>query len=671
VSSTTIDRDTYAEAAARHIGTAILYISTDGVWSVGQNGQRVSEYQTLKFGGINRINDDTFEFTALTAELRQEGGYVVYLQSNDNAAQFVEVYADLQGNITGGKPLTQAEMYAAEVKWGVDLNKNGGLGNAMVLVDAGSTNMYVDGAGAFQMKQSNGTFVPLTFAGQAVTQQLLSGYDIESVIADGGGYKIYVKDASGNVIRLGSGEAGNIIPTEIQPLNSSQLSAAEASTGEDLNGRGDTAAATGWTSVLKTAAVKTEIDTLTANGGKIDHAGLVKIVNAAIQAMSSNLSIGADLFNDLKAIAARSATLFTSKDLTGTETGYLQYVFDKLVNGSKANSFYTGGLTQAQALGNLSADSSPDVLQKLENKWLLGKDLPNPNTEGDTANPNAAAASGVYKTFSGDLIVGGAQAFDVSQGSAGTCYLLAGIATVANVNPGAFNAMFASNGVASDGTSTWGVRFFDTKGQAHWVTVNNQLTVRNPDDTQAAYTKAKGVDASGNTVAELWAPLVEKAYAQANEIQIFGRTKETNAMFAIEGGFAEGIVNVAGGRVTQYGESAYIVNGNPILQVSTVPEGSTALAEYTKALNTGKPFFIVSFTKTEDSAGASLFVSGHAYMAMDADMTSSTNTTVKVYNPWGPSIRSDSNPTPNFITPFDSDLVTLAGTTGISFWVGV
>jgi len=673
MSTSTIDRDVSTVASARHIGTAILYISTDGIWSVGQKGQKVSEYQTLKFGGNSAINDDTFEFTALTAELRDEGGYVLYLQSNANTDAFVEVYADLQGNITGGKPLSQAEFYAAEVKWGVDLNENGGLGDAMVLVDAGQINMYVDGMGAFQMKQANGTFVPLKFAGAAVTQKQLAGlgFEVESVVADAGGYKIFVRDDSGNVIELGSEDGGDVNPTQIRALNSAQLATAEASSGEDLNGRGDAAASAGWTSALKTAAVKTEVDTLTANGAKIDHAGLVKIVNAAIQSAGSGTTIGADLFNDLKAIAARAANLFTAKDLAGAESGYLQYVFDKLVNGSKANSFYTGGNTQAQALGNLSADSTPDALQKLQNKWLLGKDLPNPNTEGDTANPNATAASGVYKAFNAELIAGGTQAFDVSQGSAGTCYLLAGIATVAHVNPTAFNAMFASNGNGTDGAPTWGVRFFDTKGQAHWVTVNNQLAVRGAEDTQAAYTKVKGVDASGNTVEEMWAPLVEKAYAQANEIQIFGRTKETNAMFAIEGGFAEGIVNVAGGKVTQYGESAYIVNGNPILQVSTVPDGSTALAEYTKALNAGKPFFVVSFAKTQDSAGASQFVSGHAYMAMDADLTSSTNTSVKVYNPWGFSARTDGNPSPTFVSPFDGDLVTLAGTTGISFWVGV
>lgn len=671
MSNGVVDREVTTTGYARHMGTAILYVSSDGTWSVGQEGQKVSEYAKLKFSSVTTINDDTFEFTALTAELKDGGGYTLILQSNADKNQFFEVYADLQGTINGGKPLTQAEMFAAEVKLGVDLNENGGLGDAMVLVDAGSTNLFVDAVGAFKIKQADGSFTPMTFAGQAVTQTLLNGFEIESVVANDTGYQFFVRDANGNVIELSTDKAGAVSPASIKALDAAGLKEAETKTGEDLNGKGDKAVVAGWTADLKTAAIRTEVDTLTANGAKIDHAGLVKIVNAAIASLSGASAVGEAVFNDLKAISSRAMELFTAKDLTGTETGYLQYVFDKLVNGSKANNLYTGGTTKSESLGNLSSESAVSVLQNLQNKWLLGKDLPNPKTEGDTANPNATAASGVYKAFEGELIVGNTAAFDVSQGSAGTCYLLAAIATVAQVNPDAFKSLFASNGAGADGAPTWGVRFFDTAGKVHWVTVNNQLAVKDANDTTPAYTKVKGVDASGASVTELWAPIVEKAYAQANELQIFGRQKEVNAMFAIEGGFAEGIVNVAGGKVTQYGDEAITVNGNPILQISTVPAGSTALAEYTTALNSGKPFFIVSFAESKDTNGVSLFVKGHAYMAYDADLTSSTNTTVKVYNPWGPSGVTSENPTPGHIAPFDGDLVTLIGTTGISFWVGV
>ena len=665
MSASDTNRDISTVAYARHIGTAILYISTDGNWSVGQVGQKVNEYQKVKFGGTTSINDDTYEFTALTAELRAGGGYVVYLQSNADSGQFVEAYVDVSGNITGYKALTQTEMYAAEVKWGVDLNNNGGLGNALVLVDAGSVNIYIDGAGAYQIKQANGSFAPLTFAGNPVTLATLKGYEIESVVAQSGGYKIFVRSSEDNVFELGTDEAGAVSASSIRVLGSTQLAAAEAETGQDLNGKGDRAVVAGWTSTLKTAALQAEVSSQTANDAKITHAGLVKIVNTAIQSLGGSSKVGENVFSDLQAIAARGKDLFTSKDLSGAETGYLQYVFDKMVNGSKANNFYTDGGTQSQALGNLSADAAVDVLQKLENKWLLGTDRPNPNTEGDTANPNATAASGVYKAFEAPLIAGNTAAFDVSQGSAGTCYLLAAIASIAHVNPTAFNALFAANGASANGSATWGVRFFDTAGKAHWVTVDNQLVVRNADDSIAAYTKVKGVDAAGISTPEMWAPLVEKAYAQANELQIFGREKQVNAMFAIEGGLAEAVVNVAGGKVTLFGAEETTINGNPILKVSTVPEGSTALAEYTKALNSGKPIFLGSDIQSKDANGAVLFTKGHAFMAYDADTSSATNTSVKVYNPWGPTTST------SYVAAFDSDLVTLVGTEGISLWVGV
>jgi hypothetical protein len=664
MSASEINRDISAESYARHIGTAILYVNTEGEWSVGQKGQKVSEYQKVKYGTTTSINDDTYEFTALTVEAREGGGYVMYLQSNADLGLFVEAYIDGAGNVTGVKTLSQAEMFAAEVKWGVDLNDNGGLGDAMVLVDAGSVNLYIDGGGAYQIKQADGKFAPLTYLGQAVSLVSLKGYEIESVVAQGGGYKIFVRDSQDNIIEVGADEGGTVSTSSIKTLGSTQLAAAEAETGQDLDGKGDLEVTIGWTTTLKNSAIQAEVASQTANDAKITHAGLVKIVDAAIKSLSSASVVGESVFSDLQAIAARGKELFTSKDLTGTETGYLQYVFEKMVNGSKANNFYTDGGTQIQALGNLSADAATSVLQKLENKWLLGKDHPNPNTEGDTANPNATAASGVYKAFDAPLIAGNTAAFDVSQGNAGTCYLLAAIASIAQVNPTVFNTLFAENGAGSNGSSTWGVRFFDTGGKENWVTVDNQLVVRSAEDTTSAYTKVQGVDAAGNTTPEMWAPLVEKAYAQANELQIFGRQKQINAMFAIEGGFAEGLVNVAGGKVTQYGPEATIVNGNPILQISTVPEGSTALAEYTKALNTGKSVFVVSFTNSKDANGATLFTSGHAYMAYDADPASATNTSCKVYNPWGPT-------TANHIAPFDADLVTLIGTEGISFWVGV
>lgn len=663
-------RDLSAEAHARYLGAASLYINTDGSWSVGLASQAVKDFQKVKYGTVTQINDDTFQFTARTVEVREGAGYTLTLQSNQQPTVFFEAVLDNQGNVTGGRVLTQSEMYSAEVRTGIDLNGNGGLGDARVLVDDSTVNVYVDGEGNFQIETAPGQFVAINFGGQSLNRSQLGTLEFNAVTTNAdGGFDVFLKDGSDTVLQASLGSSGVVNPASIQTLGAQQLAQAENRTGEDINARSDTVATAGWTSAIKTTAVRTELDTQLVNG-KLSHAGLVKVVQAAIQAVGTG-TVGNDLMSDLKAVAARGNSLFTTTDLNGQETGYLSYVFDQLVNGSKGNAFYHGGAAQQQNLGNLSDQSNAQTLQRLTDKWLLGKDLPSPNTQGDTANPSATAASGIYKAFDAPLINGGTVAFDVNQGSAGTCYLLAAIATVAHVNPTAFQAQFVSNGAGSNGLNTWGVRFYDTAGKTHWVTVNNELVVRSADDTQAAYTKVKGVDAQGNATSELWAPLIEKAYAQANELQIFGRTNAANAMYAIEGGFAEGIVNVAGGRVTQFAESAYLVNDNPILQTSVLPAGSTALAEYTKALNSNKPFFIVSFAKTNDAQGASLFVSGHAYIGWDADPSNPNNTTVKVYNPWGPSARTDANPNPNFLAPFDADLATLVGTEGISFWIGV
>ncbi len=666
-----LDQDISSVAYARHIGSAILYISTEGIWSVGKMGQRVSEYQTVKFNGQAGIHDDSFEATALTAEARADGGYVLYLQSNQDPAQFFEATTDANGNINNAKGLSQAELFATEVRYGVDLNDNGGLGDAMVLVDAGDVNLYLDGLGAYQLQQPNGSFKPLQFGGETLTLDALEGFEIESVAPKaGGGYEIYVLDEEDNLFELGADDQGGVEASTIKTVGSARRAELQTERGESFNGAGDTAVTEGWTSLIKTAAVKTQVEALTASNGKINHAGLVKIVDAAIgSADDASQPIGADLFNDLKAIATRGKELFTSPDLTGAETGYLLDVFNQLVNGSKANNFYVGGQTQAQSLGNLSPAATASTLQKLENKWLLGKDLPNPTTEGDTANPSAAAASGVYKAFNAELI-SAASAFDVNQGSAGTCYLLAAVAAIAQVNPATLNSVFVPNGSAADGLQTWGVRFFDTNGKAHWVTANNQLVVKNADDTETAYAKVKGVDAQGRPTQELWAPLIEKAYAQANELEIFGRTKQTNAMSAIEGGLAEAVVNVAGGKITTFTDSVITYNDNKILTTSVLPSDTTAVDAYVQAMNQGKVLFIASSATTADANGVKMFVPGHAFMAYDADTSSSTNTTAKVYNPWGFSAATADGAAPSYLAPFEMELAALIGTTGIDVWVG-
>jgi len=420
--------------------------------------------------------------------------------------------------------------------------------------------------------------------------------------------------------------------------------------------------AASWTQeALKNPLIRGTVDQALASDGKITHAEAVSIIDAAISAaktaMPTNTKVGATILADLRTLSTRGDSVFSSPDLTGKESGYLSYVFDKVVNTSGANAFFTGGTTTPTALGNLNADSPIASLEKLRDKWLLGKDLPDPRTQGDTANPNATSASGTYKTFSGVLVAAdGFNLTDVQQGNAGTCYLLAAAAFVAETQTysktlganapsalkpyqNALDQVFTANAGESP---TWGVRFFDQYGKANWVTVNNQLVVKNPDDTTALYARPAKTSSGP---AELWVPLIEKAYAQANEMGIFGREKSQNAYFTIEGGLAEPIASLIGGGVSIYDSTNQLYKPN--FFVTGEPNIAKRLANFTTIMNSGESLFVASFFKAPGEKDT--FVSGHAYIAYDDARTIPNNATANIYNPWGPS-------GPSWLSPFASNL---------------
>jgi hypothetical protein len=673
-SSNVASRDTpfVAEAFARSINTAILFIDGDGNWKVGDIGQKVAQYKTVSASGASTVNDDTLELTALTAEKREGGGFLVYAQSNDDPSSYAEITLDGNGAVTGQRTLTLEQLFAAEVKYGIDLNDNGGIGSQLVLADDGQADLYIDGAGAYVVKTPKGDTIPLTLDGQPLTIYNLDDYEFSEVsVEDDGSLTSVVEDPSGNFFKVVSSASGS--STAPQPMTPEELAARESKSGVDVNRDSSKALTPDWTGVLKTPALRQEVEAQLVQGGKISHAGLLKIVDTVLQGLQASgaTKVGADLVADLREMGARGQALFTSKDLAGNDTTYLSYVFDKMVNASKANNTFTGGQSKTVSLGNLSAESAPAQLAQLRDKWLLGKDLPNPTTQGDTANPNAAAATGLYQTFAADLFVGGANLLDVNQGSAGTCYLLAALAGVANSAPSALQSTFVSSGAVS-GNRVWGVRFYDTAGKEVWVTANDQLVVSEPGADTASYAKATGRDASGSVVPELWVPLLEKAYAQANELGAFGRQNDANAMFAIEGGMAEAVSNVVGGRMTWLAQQAYSsINGNPLLSAITAPEGSSILAEVAKAINAGQVVWVGSDNKTTDASGATLWTGGHAFLALDPDPNNPNDTQIRVYNPWGFSAASAQSPSPSFVSPFLVDLASVAGVAGYDFYVQV
>jgi methionine-rich copper-binding protein CopC len=668
------ERDTpfVVESYARSISSAVLFIDGDGNWKVGQVGQTVAQYKGVNADAAATVNDDTFELTALTAEARDGGGFLIYAQSNADPSSYSEITLDAAGLVTSQRALTLDQLFAAETKYGLDLNDNGGIGDQLVLADDGEADVYIDGAGAYVVKTPNGELVPLTLDSQPVTIYSLEDYEFSEVsIEADGSLTSYIEDESGSLFKMVSSSSG-ASSTPPQPVSAEDLAALEVKTGVDINRDYAKPLTEGWTASLKTASLRHDVEVQLAQSGKIGHAGLVNLLDGVLQSLQSSgaTKVGADLVADLRALGARGQALFTSPDLAGNDTSYLSFVFDQMVNSSKANTTFTGGHAKSQSLGNLSADSAPSQLALLRDKWLLGKDLPNPATQGDTANPNAAAASGVYKTFTAELLVGDASLLDVNQGSAGTCYLMAALAGVANSSASALQTTFVSDGTVV-GNRVWGVRFFDTQGKEVWVTANDQLAVAGPDATTALYARATGRDASGAVVPELWVPVVEKAYAQANELGTFARRNDANAMFAIEGGLADAVSNIVGGRMAWVNDQAYdTINGNPLLSAINAPAGSSIAAEVAKAINAGQIVWIGSDNETTDASGAILLTKGHAFLAFDPDPNNPNDTQIRVYNPWGFSAASSANP-PNFVSPFLVDLSAVAGVAGYDFYVQV
>jgi len=308
-------------------------------------------------------------------------------------------------------------------------------------------------------------------------------------------------------------------------------------------------------------------------------------------------------------------------------------------------------------LGNLGASSPKSDLVKLRDKWLMGADLPNSATGGDSANPAAQPKVGVYKPFADLPLVKatnndpGFDLFDIQQGTAGDCYLLAAVAGVAMVADVAFNKMFVAN---SD--RTWGVRFLDAQDKPHWVTVNDKLVVADMNATAPLYSQV--------TTGEMWVPLLEKAYAQANELGIFARGNDANAFFAIEGGGSDPIAQLLGADANRYAGTTNLPGASAFSKIIQVTPDSAVLQKYTQLINSGHFLWVGSDKDATDSKGQKTWVSGHALVAYDADPNSSTNTTVKVYNPWGPT-----NAEFGFVSPFDADLTAiLQPNSGIDLW---
>ena len=119
----------------------------------------------------------------------------------------------------------------------------------------------------------------------------------------------------------------------------------------------------------------------------------------------------------------------------------------------------------------------------------------------------------------------------------------------------------------------------------------------------------------------MWVTLLEKAYAQANEIGKFGRKTAQNSYTSIEGGLHQAIKHISGK------STSYVYSKN----MSTESWNNSKQTIISKA-NNNDQVFVACYGNTYDSYGRRMLVSNHAFAIVGYDK--STDQFI-LRNPWG------------------------------------
>jgi hypothetical protein len=232
---------------------------------------------------------------------------------------------------------------------------------------------------------------------------------------------------------------------------------------------------------------------------------------------------------------------------------------------------------------------------------IAGQSLADPQIDG--------YASG-YSNFSANpLFVNGPKFSDIHQGMNGDCYFLASLGALAQNEP-----QDIVQAIAPLGDGTYAVRFF-RNGQAVYLRIDADLPV-NGGSLVYAHAGSQG---------QLWAPLMEKAYA-------FFRSGQ-NSYASLWGGWMSDVFQDVAN------------SGSNTLWLS--PSSSlTNLASFlTAQLQAGH-----AVTAGSDSNSTGPIIGNHAYMVQSVT-TTSQGTFVTVYNPWGvDGVNYDSNPGDGLLT---------------------
>ncbi|KAM3104920.1 C2 family cysteine protease [Phormidesmis sp. 146-33] len=263
---------------------------------------------------------------------------------------------------------------------------------------------------------------------------------------------------------------------------------------------------------------------------------------------------------------------------------------NKVINSDPAN-------TRGSYIGNLLGGDSSGKMESLIGKWFLGSDRP-------IADPMT-----MYQRANGSLFVDGISWQDVDQGGVGDCYFMASLAAVARTDHTIIDNMITDNG-----DDTFTVRFYNN-GSADYVTVDRFLPTQENGFFYANNSSGKRFD---NNTNELWAALVEKAYAQVNESGWLGRDN-TNSYAGINSGFSAPVLSQITGRGTE---------GNRHVSSGTWLWEKDDIGYIINAFNANKPIVLGTPSEVDNSR----IIATHAYTLIDYNAGTGRFT---LFNPWG------------------------------------
>lgn len=332
-------------------------------------------------------------------------------------------------------------------------------------------------------------------------------------------------------------------------------------------------------SQLQDTGIRTEVVNLANSGATLaSYQGMLDILKN-VSSTIGKTGLSANQFKDLQTLTV------TFGDATG-KNSYLSSISNALVNGHSSNSHWTGGSGTHTPLGNLGVGSSAYQFNGLLGKWFLGSDRPTSiyNQQGE------------YVMASTPLFVNGISSSDINQGSIGDCYYLAALASVAQNHPDIIKSMFIDNG-----NGTYGVRFYDDKGQPTYVSID------------------KSIDSAGTSSREdSWGALAEKAYVQFRD-----GLDGDNSYASINGGWAEGLTAVTGCKIVEFDGPSYR---------SAASWRAAVENPLIKALNNHQDIIYASMQNVYDSAGQQALVAQHMYSVLGYNQA---NNSFRLRNPWG------------------------------------